>query len=75
MKGLEVLARSIERSLIDLCDKRIGFALLVFPFNDVPEAGGDYVSNAQRPDMIKVLRNTADRLEQNQVIGKPLGEA
>jgi len=75
MKNLKVLGQTLEEELMGMCDKRVGFALLVFPFNDVPEAGGDYISNAQRSDMIKVLRNTADRLEQKQDIGMPKGEA
>jgi hypothetical protein len=39
----------------------MGFALLCFDFGE----GGfsAYFSNAQRPDMIKHLRETADRLE------------
>lgn len=44
-----------------------GFALLVFRF-DGKEA--TYGSNAQRPDMIKALRETADRLEQR--MDKPI---
>lgn len=32
---------------------------------------GNYISNAQRPEMIKVLRETADRLEKNQDFKTP----
>lgn len=44
--------------------KKYGFMALVFPFN----AGGNpaqYISSASRPDMIKVLRETANALEAN----------
>lgn len=38
------------------------FALLVFDESCI----GQYVSNAKRPEMIRVLRETADRIEANQ---------
>ena len=43
-----------------------GFVLIVFDFN-APGAG-NYISNANREDMIAALREIADRLEQNQDI-------
>ena len=43
-----------------------GFALIVFDFNS--PGAGNYISNADRKDMIATLRETADRLEQNQDI-------
>lgn len=39
----------------------LGFALIVFPFEE--QTWSTYVSNAQRPDMIKALREAAVRLE------------
>ena len=45
---------------------KIGFALLLFDFND--PSIGNYISNTKREDMIKTLRETADRLEKNQDI-------
>ena len=45
---------------------RMGFALLVFEFNK--PGISNYVSNARREDMIKSLRETADRLENRQDI-------
>ena len=69
------IAHVLETVLSEKCQQRVGFCLLIFPFGEVPDAGGDYVSNAQRPDMIKVLRETANRLEQNETIGKVAGEA
>ncbi len=49
--------------------KEFGFALIVFPFYN----GGisNYISNAERSDMIKALRETADRIERNQDIKTP----
>ena len=55
------------QSLARIIDKEVsgnGFALLVFPFGN--EKMSNYVSNAQREDMIKALRETADRLENKQ---------
>ena len=56
MKGLHGGARS-------LIPKEFGLAILVFPL----ERAGltNYISDAQRPEMIKLLRELADRLEQN----------
>ncbi len=44
-----------------------GFALLVFQFNE-PDVC-NYVSNAKREDMVKALRESANRLENNKYIG------
>ena len=41
-----------------------GFTLLVFKFNNPGES--NYISNANRQDMIKALRETADRLEKQE---------
>ena len=66
----------IKERWIDYVMQRIGqkvrkrlpegflFAVLVLPSTN---AGiGNYVSNASRKDMIKALRETADRIERNQ---------
>lgn len=46
--------------------KKIGFALILFKFG---QSGlGNYVSNARREDVIKSLRETADRIEKNEII-------
>jgi hypothetical protein len=49
----------------------IGFALLVFEFGN--DQSGNYISNVNREDMIKVLRETADRLEKRQEIPPAIG--
>lgn len=56
---MQSLARVIAGSIPQGC----GFALLVFAFEG-PEAS--YVSNANRSDMIRALRECADRLEARQ---------
>ena len=61
-------AKSIEEYFPDMA-----FILLVFEFGD--NKIGNYISNAERKSMIKVLRETADRLEFNQDIPATEGSA
>lgn len=62
---LQALASIIDQVLNpDQENKGTGFCLLVFGFN--APGISNYVSNANRADMIKALRETADRLEKNQ---------
>lgn len=42
----------------------MGFTVLVFPLGNVGES--NYISNANRSDMIKALREIADRLEKRE---------
>lgn len=46
-----------------------GATLLVYPFNKKGIA--NYISDAERADMIKYLRETADRIEKNQRFDTP----
>lgn len=48
----------------NMLPKEMGYAIIVFKFNE--PSISNYISNAQRPNMIKALRETADRLEKNQ---------
>lgn len=49
--------------------KGLGFALIVFQFN---EPGiSNYISNAQRVDMIKAMKETISRLENKQDFETP----
>ena len=57
---LKKIAKLIEKELPGL-----GFALVVFEFGKT-EKGGNYVSNAERPDMIQALFETAYRLKNNE---------
>ena len=45
--------------------KRNGFILMVFPFSEVGEDGGraNYISNARREDVVKMLRAQIRRFE------------
>lgn len=52
-----------------LLPKDFGFALIVYKFK---EAGvSNYISNGERSDMIKALREIADRLDKNQTFETP----
>lgn len=64
--ALTGIARAVESVLRQEFGDKIGFALVVFEFGE--SETGNYISNADRLDMIKVLRATADRLEKRQDI-------
>ena len=73
-KTLDLLAKAIEQSLTNIYGKRVGFALFMFEFGST--TAGDYVSNAERKDMIKFMRDLANRLESRDgFIGRTIGEA
>ncbi len=58
------------RELANMIDEKIeglGFALIVFPFNPDGQKGiSNYISNAQREDMIKALEETLGRWKNNE---------
>jgi hypothetical protein len=57
---MERTAREIADILGSQCPEGWGFALLFFDFKG-PESS--WISNANRADMVKMLRETADKLE------------
>lgn len=64
-KAMNKMAKKVEKML----PKDFGFTLLVFPFSR--PGTSNYISNASREDMIKSLRETADRLEKKQDFPTP----
>jgi hypothetical protein len=62
MRFIEAKAREVGTVTGAKIDERYGFALLIFGF-DTPEL--TYVSNAEREDMRKMLRELLDRWERN----------
>lgn len=64
-QAMRDVADKIKISLPD----GVGFALLVYEHNAVGMS--NYISNSQRPDMIKALRECADRLEKGQSFPTP----
>ena len=66
MIDLQKVGRALDRAFNEdrRGPRRTGFLLLVFGFGAPGVA--NYVSNGTRAEMIRVLRETADRLERNQ---------
>lgn len=60
------LVNAMDATLKETFDQEVGFALILFDF--YKPGIGNYVSNAEREGMIKTLRETADRLENNEDI-------
>ncbi len=60
---LKALAKAISEALTPF---NFGFCLLIFPKNK-KHGIANYISDCDRDDMIKFLRNTADRIEKNNV--------
>ncbi|MEE9374518.1 MAG: hypothetical protein V3V00_15795 [Saprospiraceae bacterium] len=60
---LQKIAKNIEKELITSGSK-MGFALVVFDFDNLGKT--DYISNANRKDMIQALFETAYRLKNNE---------
>jgi hypothetical protein len=73
-EGMKEIGKKLEEILPTLYGHRMGFALIVFPFGK-NERTADYISNAKRADMIRGLRETADKIEGGVFIGIPIGEA
>lgn len=48
----------------------IGYVLLTFPFSN-GKGIANYITNADRKDLIKFLRETADSWEKNEVFDTP----
>lgn len=62
MKGF---GDALQEAIDEICPG-FGFALIVFEFNN--PGGSNYISNADRASMIESLKETVQRLEQNQDI-------
>jgi len=61
--GVKRSAQQVARLIDERLPPGFGFALLVFSFGE--HGYLTHVSNAQREDLVKVLRETADVLEAN----------
>lgn len=67
MKGLQIdgaQMRILATIVTNNLPKGLGFCLLTFETGD-SDTPSNYISNCEREDMIKALRETADRLEKN----------
>lgn len=70
-KFMDALGGAIDDVLKEKCHKRMGFALFVFEFNEPGIT--NYISNAERESMIEALKETIERLENNEDIPTPVG--
>ena len=58
------LAKTLDRAFngnLRGADREVGFVLIVFKFNATDRS--NYISNAQRSDVVEMLRSQADHLE------------
>ena len=58
--AMKAMAHNVEMYV----GKEYGFMVMVFPFGDNPDRVAHYISNCDRKDMIKALREKANVLEQ-----------
>ncbi len=61
---IKALAVTLDSTLQTFYEREMGFALLIFEFNSDQ---ANYISNAKREDMVKALRETANRIERKQL--------
>lgn len=61
--------QQMGKRVAEMLPSDFGFAILVFPLGSGGES--NYISNADRSDMIKALRETANRLENKEDYGTP----
>jgi hypothetical protein len=62
--NLQALAGGLEDVLTEIAGERYGFALFVFPFGKLGH--GSYVSNCDRADVLRSVREVLDRIEKDQ---------
>lgn len=63
------IMQAMGSAIGDTIPKGFGYALIIFPFGG--SCISNYISNADRSDMIKALRETADALEGKKVFQTP----
>lgn len=61
--------RSLGQAIKEVLPKELAFALLVFPIGEPGIA--NYISNANREDMIKAIEETVERLKKGQTFDTP----
>jgi hypothetical protein len=71
MRQLEETTRQVGQAIGDWLrekfDRKIGFCFMMFGFGDSSEF--TYISNAAREDMIRTMRELADKLESGEALG------
>ncbi len=66
---MQALAEALDAALNDPGEREVGFCLLVFPFNDTAAGcvAANYISNAERHDVIGALQSAAEHLKSRPV--------
>lgn len=75
MQRIEFIMQGIAKAIDDCLGgfgDNMGFALIVFELKN-PGAVSNYISNVERSSMIKALRETAERLESNEIMPPCIG--
>ncbi len=70
---MQTVAELVDKILKSFCTDKLGFVILVHKLHT--PGLGNYVSNCKRDDMIKALREAADRIEKNEIIPPTIGSA
>ena len=60
---MKAMARAIDEFVNPTGKKENGFIIMMFPFGDV-EGRCNYISNAQRADVVKMLKEQIKRFEE-----------
>jgi len=67
VEKMRTLARGIDHhfngTLLPGGTKKVGFILMVFPFGDADEGRCNYMSNAERSDVVRMLKEQIKRFE------------
>lgn len=63
LESAEVVARDIGRTIKEACPPGWGFALILASYGE--DGFMTYLASMQRQDAIKLLRETADKIEAN----------
>jgi hypothetical protein len=66
LETAETVGMSVGRIIGEAMPPGWGFALILFTMGDSGPQYASYVSNGQRADMIKALRECADKIESRQ---------
>jgi hypothetical protein len=63
LSKLEAVCRDIGRRIASGLPSGVGFTLIIFDFGEGERNHLTYMSNAQRADMVKTLREMIEKLE------------
>lgn len=72
-KFMQQIAAALSEIIDEAYQQKMGFFLTVFEF-DKPGVS-DYISNANREQIIKSMRETAKRFEKGRIIPTTVGQA